>query len=218
MVGPKTMIIMRDSTNPEEIPTDTPVVAGYADGFYEWDQTDWDRFPNAIKLTIATNANTEADILDVENGDATPSQAVEWCNRFNRPSRERPTIYCNRSTWPTVQSLLAGHVVDYWISTLDGTESVDGAVAVQYKDVQTYDQSAINDYEWAYGKMNAQILDMIIKGWYRFPPMNRDPEQSEVDYWVNRILGGINPEQAMDEFVGSTEYQEKLATLMGSKT
>jgi hypothetical protein len=43
-----------------------------------------------------------------------------------------PTIYCNRSTWSAVKFYMGSRIVDYWIATLDGTQQVPGAAAVQY--------------------------------------------------------------------------------------
>lgn len=141
-------MLMRDSVSAGAIPLDTPVVAGYADGLYQWSASDWGRFPNSVQLSIAVHPATSADILDVETGDATPDDCPGWVDRFHRGGRRRPTIYCNRTTWPQVKWALGARQVDYWISTLDGTQTVPGAVAVQYKDFGGYDESIIQDPSW----------------------------------------------------------------------
>ena len=141
-------MLMLDSISASAIPTNVPVVAGYVDGRYVWSAADWNRFPNAVRITIATQASSQADVLDVETGDATPADVPGWVGRFNRPSRRRPTIYCNRSTWAAVKAALGTTEVDYWISTLDGTQTVAGAVAVQYTDTGGYDESLIQDLTW----------------------------------------------------------------------
>jgi hypothetical protein len=145
---------MRDSIDARGIPQDTPVVAGYGDGRYVWSPSWadgsnwWDLFPNAVQLSIVVSAADQGDILDVEPGNATPAECPGWCDRFNRPGRRAPTIYTNRATWPQVQAAVGSRRVDYWISTLDGTQQVAGAVAVQYTDVGAYDESAIWDGSW----------------------------------------------------------------------
>lgn len=156
-------LLMRDSTNPGAIPTDTPVVAGYVDGIYSWGPNDWARFPNSVKLTIACFSGTQADILDIETGCSSSLEAPGWCDRFNRPGRRAPTLYVNRSNWPQVRTAVGGRTVDYWVSTLDGTQQVPGAVAVQYIDTGAYDESTINDPLWIGGAMD----ETTFKKWVR---------------------------------------------------
>lgn len=202
-------MIMRDSTTASHIPLDTPVVAGYVDGFYAWSTADWALFPHAIRLTIATRSSNQADILDVENGNATPSEAAGWVDRFDRPNRRRPTIYCSRSAWPQVRWALGARVVDYWISTLDGTQDVPGAVAVQYIDVGSYDESIILDTSWV-TDMTLDTARTIVWAW--FPSiLNRRPEgQSAVDYWAGRLASGESGEQVLTDFCATPEARAKL--------
>lgn len=158
------MVALYDSTHPQTIPTDAPIVAGYINGHYAWSPSDWARFPHSILLTISISATTPADILDVERYDATPPRAPTWLrmNYFNacRPARPwQRTIYCSRlSTWPTVQSaissaLSSGHLSTsqlpaYWIAdhlTPPTPHLVPGSSATQYTDHATeYDLSITN--------------------------------------------------------------------------
>ena len=156
------MVVMRDSITAADIPTNTPVVAGYVDGNWEWTPTDWARFPNSVHIGIATRASSQADVLDVETGDATPADVPGWVARFHRPGRRRPTVYCNRSTWAAVKAALGTTEVDYWISTLDGTQTVAGAVAVQYTDTGSYDESLISDPTWVEVAMNQDIARGLV--------------------------------------------------------
>jgi len=147
-------LLLRDSINAPLIPPDTPVVAGYGDGKFIWSPSWvdgsnwWDLFPNAVKLVLVVDAAHSGDVLDVEVGDAAPADVPGWCDRFSRPGRRAPTVYCNRSTLPAVQQAVGGRRVDYWIATLDGTQDVPGAVAVQYIDTGPYDESIIHDPSW----------------------------------------------------------------------
>jgi len=192
-------------------------VMGYGDGNYQWSAADWQRFPSSMpKLSIVVNASHSGDILDIENGDATPADAPGWCDRFDRVGRRAPTLYCSRSAWPDVQAAIGNRKADFWISTLDGTTFVRGAVAVQYKDFGGYDESTILDPTWIGVKptsMTAQDYQLIVKGWYVFPPLKRNPLQSEVDFWVNKLLGGENPEQVLDEFTSSPEFVQAMQAL-----
>jgi hypothetical protein len=142
------MLVMRDSVNASLIPTDTPVVAGYGDGLYMWSSSDWARFPNSITLSIVVDPAHQGDVLDVETGDAAPSDVPGWCDRFNRPQRRCPTVYVNRSNWAACRAAVGNRRVDWWVSTLDGTQQVPGAVAVQYTDTGAYDESVILDPTW----------------------------------------------------------------------
>lgn len=161
-------LVLRDSIDAPLIPPDTPVVAGYGDGKYIWspswkDGSNWfDLFPNSVKLVIVVFAGDAGDILDIETGDATPADAPGWCQRFSRPGRRAPTLYCNRGTWPAVIAALqqagidpAGPGVDWWISTLDGTTDVavppggKTPTLVQVTDTGAYDESVILDPSWA---------------------------------------------------------------------
>ena len=141
-------LIMRDSTDPFAIPVDTPVVAGYGDGLFQWSSAGWARFPNSIPLSIVCFPGSVGDILDIETGCASPADAPGWCDRFSRPGRRAPTLYVNRSNWDAVRAAVGSRQVDYWVATLDGTQDVPGAVAVQYIDTGAYDESVILDPTW----------------------------------------------------------------------
>lgn len=153
-------MLMRDSVNASLIPLDTPVVAGYGDGLYMWSSADWARFTNNIALSIVVFAGDSGDILDVENGDASPSDVPGWIDRFNRANRRRATIYCNRSTIDAVRAAAGNRAFDWWAATLDGTQSVPGAVAVQYTDTGAYDESVILDPRWVGANMN--VTDRVV--------------------------------------------------------
>ena len=142
---------MRDAEMASGIPVDTPVVAGYGDGMLPgqpWSSADWARFPNAIKLVVVLFPQHVGDILDIENGAASPADAPGWCDRFSRPGRRAPSLYVNRSNWAAVRAAVGARSVDYWVATLDGTQDVPGAVAVQYVDVGPYDESVVLDPSW----------------------------------------------------------------------
>ncbi|OLE23438.1 MAG: hypothetical protein AUG49_16005 [Catenulispora sp. 13_1_20CM_3_70_7] len=148
-------MILRDSTNPFDIPLDgLDAVAGYGDGPFAWSSAGWARFgAHIVPLSIVVSAAHAGDVLDVERFDATPAEAPGWADRFRRPGRRRPTIYCNRATIGAVRQAMAGRPFDWWAATLDGTlNGTDGAVAVQWKGQNLtgghYDESLILDPSW----------------------------------------------------------------------
>lgn len=173
--------IMRDSVTAADIPTGgVQIVAGYINGkVSQWSSADWTRFPGLALATIDVDgSNPGADILDVENGDATPTTAATWVKaKLSRGPTFPPILYCNRDTLtPLFNALQADglHVNTHfktWISTLDGTMSVPdmtGVVAVQYAgEAQTgghYDQSVVYDATWKTPAMDHGILVELPSG------------------------------------------------------
>lgn len=145
---------MFDSITAADIPADAQMVAGYVNGTFQWSPGDWARFPNAVKVRIATQAYVnDGHVLDIEQGDATPGQAPGWV-AMRRAAGVDPTAYCNASTWPLVRAAFQNQGIPephYWIAQYDNVASVPaGAVAKQYIDPPTsgghYDLSAVLDY------------------------------------------------------------------------
>ena len=149
-------VTMYDSTSPGEIPTDAQVVAGYVDGIYEWLPTDWARFPDAIKKTIAVFTSTDADILDSEFQDAMAIDTPAWVLR-QRARGADPTVYCSLVGqpgygWPWVKQAFADAGVappHYWIADYtDEPHMVDGSVATQWTDHQDLYDISLADEKW----------------------------------------------------------------------
>lgn len=73
-------------------------------------------FPDAVELfyphshivSIAVQAHIDAAWLDIENGDARPTQARDWYDRAIRRGVWRPGLYANRATMPAVKANMAG--------------------------------------------------------------------------------------------------------------
>jgi len=145
---------MRDSTDPFDIPLGgLAAVGGYGDGAFAWSSDGWARFPSSVvPLSIVVSAVHRGDILDVEDGASSPADCPGWADRFDRPNRRRPTIYCNRSTIDEVRRQMGGRSFDWWAATLDGTRDVPGAVAVQFAGETLtgghYDETVIHDAGW----------------------------------------------------------------------
>ena len=126
-----------DSVDPWAIPTSAPAVAGYVDGLYRWAPEAWARFPGIPHVTITVTGLHGARVCDCETGDLSAGAAAAWAVGELWQLR-RPTIYCNRSTWPDVQAALAGlqvgaSEVDWWIAAPSGIPLlIPGTVATQY--------------------------------------------------------------------------------------
>jgi hypothetical protein len=137
------------------------MVAGYDNGLYAWTTAEWNLFPHAVKvhISITASANT-GDVLDVEQGDATPAQAKAWIEMRKRAGLYRPTIYCSRSVIPAVRqatgNLVLGRDYDIWAAdytgqphqvVAPGTPSALCA-ATQYINTTGYDASVVYDDGW----------------------------------------------------------------------
>jgi hypothetical protein len=162
--------IMRDSTHLADIPAaGLDIVAVYANGRYATTEARVRaRFPHIpIAWIDIDGTRPDADILDVETGDATPAGAVLWvkAKRLRQLTATHPLyppiLYCNRATLTPLFNAMAGahlHVVQdfrLWIATLDGTKRVadmTGVTAVQSRgEAQTgghYDESDVYDAAW----------------------------------------------------------------------
>lgn len=103
-------------------------------------------------LSIAAQAFLIAHALDVENGDATPTQAPGWYHqaRAHAPNF-KPWFYANRSTMPALISALqhagiARSEYRLWLADPDGVDRlVPGFDAKQYLWTQGWDRSIFPD-------------------------------------------------------------------------
>ena len=143
---------MYDGVDASRLPADAQLVGGYVDGLYAWSDADWARFPHAVKVRIAVFRDTDdGEVLDVEPGNATPAESVDWVLRRRRAGVD-PTVYMNTSTWPVVRGAFAARGVaepHYWVAQYDGVEAIpSGAIAKQHtNDEQAgWDVSVVADY------------------------------------------------------------------------
>ena len=147
---------MADAVNPVNLPPGMDLYAGYDDGNYD----DWNaictRFPGKTVLAITTNpADNEGDVIDVENGDASPSQAPQWIAR-RRLNHGGPIVYCSWSALTTVVAEFnSAHVPlpAFWVAGYpapdgDAIPTVPGVniVAHQWIDHGGWDESIVADF------------------------------------------------------------------------
>lgn len=146
------MRLMYDSVNPPAIPANAAMVAGYINGPYAWTRSEWNLFPRAVKVEISVRASfVQGHVLDVEPGDATPAESVDWVIIRRKSGLDTPTVYCNLSTWPTVRNAFLSRRVPeplYWIAHYDRQFNIPpGAIAKQYlPNFQGTDHSAVADF------------------------------------------------------------------------
>jgi hypothetical protein len=90
------VIVLYDAVDLTQIPGSAHAVAGYVDGLWPTYQELAARFPHAVhRLSIATSAAHDAHCLDVEQGDATPSQVPAWVTRQHARGLPRPILYAS---------------------------------------------------------------------------------------------------------------------------
>lgn len=88
-----TAYIMFDDVNLDLIPADAEVIGVYIDGRYKDLAAAKARFPKAKFVTIAISANDDADVLDVEPGNAGIADIYRWLKRQLGRGVWRPAVY-----------------------------------------------------------------------------------------------------------------------------
>jgi hypothetical protein len=134
-------------------------VAGYVNGRYAWSQADWGLFPDADHVTITVTASAnEGDVLDCENGDATPDQTGGWIAMRKAAGLYRPTVYCSLYSVPAVRAgtgkYVLGRDYDIWVADYDDSLSsvYPLAAAKQYLSASWADVSVVYDTAWPHRK------------------------------------------------------------------
>lgn len=107
---PRQTVTMWDTISVKEIPSaassSSEAVAGYVDGSWPDYASMVAAFPWAHHLSIAAHAGDDADCLDVESGDATPSQAPAWVRRQLARGLALPVLYCSIAAAPNLIAAL----------------------------------------------------------------------------------------------------------------
>ena len=148
--GPTKPYLMYDSVTPGSLPSSQPA-AVYADGAYAASASEVSGHHSV--LWIDTNgSDPNANALDVEPGDATPSSAAQWVQaHLTKQPHSVAIIYTMRSDWSAVQSAVGGlpsweqSHVRYWIADPTGVPHVvPGSSATQWYWGSNYDISTAN--------------------------------------------------------------------------
>ena len=99
--------VMFDDIDLSLIPKDAPAVAGYVGGRWPTFSRLRSMFPSAKRVSIAVSASEDADILDIEAGDATNAEAASWFIRQRKQGAKRPGFYTSVSNVPALMGVLA---------------------------------------------------------------------------------------------------------------
>lgn len=124
-----------DSANPAAIPSGV-YAAVYINGF-AWSPSQIRRMHKVFAISVHDDitAAHHARCIDVENGATTPDHVVPFLRLRRSLGFNDGTVYVNRSNHDMVERLCidAGLRPFFWVATLDGTQDVPGAWAVQYQ-------------------------------------------------------------------------------------
>jgi hypothetical protein len=148
--GPTKPYLVYDSVTPGELPSDQ-AAAVYADGAYAASSSQMAGHHSVLWID-ANGSDPNANVLDVEPGDATPSGAAQWVqSHLSAQPHSEAIIYTMRSDWSAVQDAVGGlpsweqgHV-KYWIADPTGVPHVvPGSSATQWYWGSKYDISTAN--------------------------------------------------------------------------
>lgn len=131
---------MYDSVDPNAIPTNAELVAGYVDGHIsQWPTQDLAR----AQVQICTwGPRHLGNCLDIERGDSVPSDIPDWVDNALARGVKYPILYCSLSDWPTCRSYAGDRPVQWWIAHYTFVEHIpQGADACQYGWQGGYDLS-----------------------------------------------------------------------------
>jgi hypothetical protein len=128
------MIHFYDSASPENVPSGVHACV-YVNGF-AWGERQIERMGAVRRISVLKEASWAkvASIIDVENGAADPTDVVPFLHERLAHGQDDGTAYVNRSNLEQVRSLVQDAKLKclFWVATLDGTMTVEGAWAVQY--------------------------------------------------------------------------------------
>lgn len=175
------MRLCYDAVNVKNIPPTATMVAGYMQGRLIPSTLPAlrVRFPQAQVVTIAVTAQQDAQVLDVEKGDALPADVPGWLTR-QRALGHDPTVYSSvMSAWPQIQAACAASRValPWWWAASPGPAQLlpdPRCVARQYSYPGGYDVSVVAAY------------------WPGVDPLPTPSTEDEVPYLVRSPDGEID--------------------------
>jgi hypothetical protein len=190
-----TVIDGADATteNVSKLPSGLGIVAGYATGQgIAWTAAQLAQYPGAIIIDQDPQASDPmADVLDVENGAATPADAPAWVARAaadyhagTRPGQRWPAIYASAAAMPAVTAALreapAGPPAPYlWVADWTGNRAQAATmlgthidtypvIGVQYANMGAYDVNVF-DAAWVTSRSAAPAAAAVPPGQWLNP-------------------------------------------------
>lgn len=144
---------MADSVNVLSLPNGFDLYGGYDDGNWPDAAAIADRFPDKTVVRFTVNpADNEGDCLDIESGDAVPTDAPGWTQRRRAAGHAGPlNYYSEASRSAVVQAYQAAGVAQpkAIVAAYPGQGAVlqqPGDAGHQWIDRGPYDESVVVDY------------------------------------------------------------------------
>jgi peptidoglycan hydrolase-like protein with peptidoglycan-binding domain len=128
------------------------VYAGYGRGSFTNMSAVESRFPGAKYVSVSPYVTTGVDCLDVEPGDASPSDAPAFVRNCKTVNTVKPVIYANASTMGAVKDALNAAGISrtqyfLWVAEWDGSAAIpQGYDGKQYASTSGYDADSFYDY------------------------------------------------------------------------
>lgn len=128
------------SSDPVHIPRDARMVACHVTGAEQAAAM----FPNASVVTVSTDAEDDADVLDA--GAVSVWDVRGW---LKRQDAYQPTVYCTRRRKRLLRALTWRVPKDWWVTDRTGeSHTVKGSTVVQYARTPYFATSLVTDYQW----------------------------------------------------------------------
>lgn len=204
-------LTMWDAIEISQIPANPQAVAGYVGGQWPTWSSLVKAFPRASVLSIAVNSSEDADCLDIENGDAVPSDAPAWYARQKARGVARPCFYANTSTMPAVLAALnGGHVArsKYRVWTAHFTHAAHiepGSDATQWTDA-------------ALGR-NLDCSECV-NGFFTDPPAPPVTNPLHYDWFATGPFpsrwGNLNERSVVEHYDGARQHWIKYKLFLGT--
>lgn len=179
-------VVMFDSIDVSMLPPGASAYAGYVGGRWPTFPKVAAKFPNAHLLSIAVNASEDADVLDVEAGDATVPQVPVWFRRQVARGLARPVIYISQGRLEALTAVMASHGVvrsayRVWSAHYSHGEHMCSPAACGA-------QSAVDGTQWTYTAQGKNLDQSLMSdGFFGVPPASSEDDEmaSSVAYWDN---------------------------------
>lgn len=214
------MRVCYDSVTAPNCPAGAPLYLGYVNGAYANAEQMRALHPAARIVTVTVTAAEQADMLDVEPGDASPGDVVQWLG-VGREAGAWPSIYCGLTNWTPCRAACwkAGIAEPPWfVAHYTGVPHIEpGAVATQWADLGPYDVSAVADF-WAGVDLTSLLLEdapVTLAA-----TLDGDTCSYLVRVWFNRECGVEPTVTQLDQFAAAIPAQgldPVLATIRDSQ-
>jgi hypothetical protein len=114
--------IMVDTTDWKALPAWAAIRCYYSNGRYAAPLTVINAFKGPkVTINVTGDPTDDGDVLDVENGDATPDDVAAWFDARTAAGQRDLGVYCDRDSWDAVTAALASRKARRWLATLDCT-------------------------------------------------------------------------------------------------